>query len=203
MADAYEKFILSISADEYWKRIVESGWLECLPLDKYLELEENVRQAFLRNPLYAHSSLAVTIVDSEFCSEHPYKDLLEELESNSFGQFQPRDIREVWKDDHFEVAFTLDNQLCKFTANNYADYYDDQIIHLINTKITEQGITSQFLTLPASDQCFFFVFVNPDVYRKAQKLKVIPPQKFFLIRDGMISQNLDQYLRTFYEALEK
>lgn len=125
MSDAYEKFILSISVDEYWKRIVESGWLECLPLNKHLELEENIRQAFLRNPLYAHSSLAVTIVDSEFCSEHPYKDLLEELESNSYGQFQPRDIREVWNEDHFKVAFTLDNQLCEFSANNYADYYDD------------------------------------------------------------------------------
>jgi len=204
MKDQYEEFLSQINAEEYWQRVIESGWLEYISDTNHGELEKSVKSAFDENPIYAHTALTTHFIDGEFFSDQPYTDMLTETSKNSFGRFQPRKINEkLLEDGRWEVSFEHEGKAYHFVSQDESDYYDADILTIINTALKDSEKTIRLLTMPPSDQCLHFVFETPEIFRKAEQLRVIPPPMYFLCKEGLTSQNLTDYLSTYYQSLSK
>ncbi len=194
-----------MTADEYWQRVVACGWLDDVPQHEHSELEQSVRQAFEREPLYAWSALTALHFDSE-CIEgldsyFSYKGQLSRLAEASNGVFCPFDIRHEYIGDRIRVSFDLQGKTYTCLTTDYSDYFDIEIFTLINRALQESGEPRRIIELPTVDQCFFLVIVSEASYRQAERLMVVPPPEYFLWRESLSAAEVDEYLAKYYEHL--
>ncbi len=208
MQDKYEAHVTRMTADQYWERIKESGWLSELPEADHDELENDVRETFLYNPVYAWETLAVVSFDSESIhgidpeadSYHAHLVLLAEA---THGVFHPTNIQNEYVDHHIKVSFEHKGDHYEFETPAETTYFNPDLISVINDALKQSGSSKQFISLPATDQMYHFVFVSEQTYRHAEQLMIIPPPEYFVYLRHGSSANVDAYLDEYYDSLSQ
>lgn len=200
MTDQYEQAVSKLSADEYWQRAVESGWLDNMPAEAHAELEKRVREAFVSDPLIAWSAFYAAVFDSEMFEDAAYTVRIEELAKNSYGGFQPENIQEEYLDGPTRISFELKGKTYEYTTQDFGDYFDEEVINVINQALREVGEKRQFHSLPVTDQVYYLVFVTPETYENAERLRLIPPYMYFEYKERSLKK-VEKYLRKYYKKL--
>jgi hypothetical protein len=193
----------------YWQKLHECGWLAEAPSHTHKALQESIKRKFVQNPTHACFSLMTSGFDSECIygtgpENSSYHDMIVLLAKTSYGLFTPSNIRDVADVEHLKIhiSFTMGISDYNISVNSDNDYFDFNVIQLINYALTENGVNNQFIDLPCVDQIFHLVFVSERTYHMAEKLRLIPPPKYFDYKERTDPDKLNNYLEEFYKELD-
>lgn len=176
-----------MNESNFWTTLGEIGWLALLSEAEHVRLQGAVREQFVRDSKYAFYALAVTVFDpeciegtgpNEACS---YYSVLLQLAKASGGCFQPLLI-------HDELDYELGVARVSFEHYGHAysievsyqdDWFQQEVLDLVNRALRESGCDRQFLPLPPCDQTVSLCFVPADVFDRAVRKGLIPEVEFF------------------------
>lgn len=183
MADEFAAAIGGLSADQYWNKLAQSGWVDQLPEQRRAELEADVRAAFDQNPLYAWTALAAVEIDSESLYDIgtdalSYQAHLTALVQASDGVFHPTNLREQLSGENVRISFEHDGRSYAFETALVEDTFDEELLAVINQALADSGTAKRLLLLPTIDQILRFVFVTEPTFQRAITLHVIPPARY-------------------------
>jgi hypothetical protein len=203
LKDIFEKTILQMSPEVYWQKLKQCGWLDETPSQMHEDLMLWIQDAFLRYPIYVFYALTTFHFDAECIygvgeKEPSYYRSLMEFSEISEGVFSPTSIEDFHDRESFRYSVSFVHGRGEYKARVYdSDYFQCEIIELINQAIEEQGSEKRFIDLPNTDQCYNLAFVSPEVFHRAEVAGLIPPYLYFHYKEKK-SQELNEYLENFY-----
>jgi hypothetical protein len=174
--DAFYAAIATTSEDEYWQKIVDSGWLEGMPEREAGRIHAELHQTFLASPEAAMECLTALSIDQTAFAES-YSAVLERLREASWGTFAPGNLSETEADDGSTVlSFTHMGRV--YSARLSSARVDDQkILKLANRALRDAGAERQFAILcrgVLKDDHIRLVFASERAFYKAEDLGVFP-----------------------------
>jgi hypothetical protein len=176
-----------MNKQQYWEALNAIGWFGLLPEDERHRAQNALHHAFDHDPKLAYFSLAVTSFDPEciegdgpdsLCSYHS---VLQQLAEASYGFFTPSHIHDEL-DEVAEVARVQFDHAGHHFAIEVpweSDWFEYDVLVLVNDAIKWSGATVQFMPLPSIDQRVSLALIPPATYRKAVKAGLIPAEDQF------------------------
>jgi hypothetical protein len=167
---------------EFWRRLVEIGWLDAVPIGQRTRLRTAVADFFTRDPRYAFYALAVTSLDPE-CIEGSgpeekcsYYSVVSQLAKASYGKFAPTELRDELdtKAGVARVSFRHGGKIFSCEVPWEDDWFQEPVLDLVNKAIKAGKAEEQFIPLPLCDQTVSLVLVTPALYKKAVSAGLIP-----------------------------
>lgn len=184
---------------EMWRGLEASGWLEDVPAEEHEALRR--RLAASEEPSEAYADLAVIAFDAE-CIDAPgsYADIIRRLADASHGRFKPENVRDTWDDDgHLaHVGFDIGDERFEVHVKIDGDWFQDEVLELVNDALKAVGSPHRFVPLPVPDQIIYGAFVRPETFERATELGVVPSvEEVFAELEAEIAQTAGEV-----EALE-
>ncbi len=177
----------TLSAEEYWNALVETGWLSAIPEDDHDDMRERVLAAHANDKNFTCYALAVTSFDME-CIErvgpdepNSYHGVLTQLGEDSYGAFAPSAIVDALdkKEGVATITFVHDEQTFAGELPYENEWFDPRIIDLINDALELSGEGVRFYPLPFSDHIARLVLIPEVVWRRANEANLIPAGDYF------------------------
>jgi hypothetical protein len=195
--DLFVRALPSLSADAFWKKLQETGWLEGTPPPRRAEFRQRLDALLAEGrPELAAQCLALLHLrvpaydaDREPEPGH-YTRLVQQLAAFTEGQWQPAQLQEEPLDEGL-VWLRFDSGGQRFRAVLVAagpGEADPNLFWLVNIALREAGVDRRFvrlLTVEYEDtQPMAVGFTRGEVYAQAEKLGVVPfysnlPTPFF------------------------
>jgi hypothetical protein len=183
LIERYKATLRTMVADDFVAALIECGWIAELPEMQRDELLQEVRTAFERDRFSAFLALDSFVFDSECIygsgpGNLSYYDRITEIAQYSEGLFTPTDIVDEPRDDGIFVSFRQNEQFYECMVR-YTDYFQKDVLDMINQALSDIGVKKQFIILPPVDQCMYLVFISPETYMQAERQGLIPPPGYF------------------------
>ena len=167
----------SLNAQEIIETLESIGWFSNYQRSEKEDLQIKLINAFAKDPSSAFFTLAVFSFDVECIDGRgDYENIIESLAKSSFGKFNPQNVKD---DFDFEkkvamVSFIYQGKEYSVNVSIEDDWFQFEVIDLINQSLREADYKEQFLSLPARDQSAELVFVSNEIYAVAVSEKIIP-----------------------------
>jgi hypothetical protein len=174
-----------MTADEYWAGLERVGWLAYVPAPQHAELRERIACAMAEHPQFVFLTLSVIGFDGECIMGEggpneplAYYTKLQDFARVSRGRFQPVKIVDHvdWIHRTTFVSFAHNGLAYSWFRPIATDWFQGEVLDLVNKALKESGAKERFIPLPAVDQCWSIAFVPPAVYNKAVRAGLIPTQ---------------------------
>jgi hypothetical protein len=174
--DAFYTSIEGTSEDEYWQRIVDSGWLEGMPPQEAKRIRDELHQTFLAAPELAMDCLTIISIDHTAFAES-YTAVLERLREKSWGVFAPGNVAETeYEDGSISLSFTHMGRV--YSARLSSARVDDvKILKLVNRALRDAGVERQFASLclgVLKDDHIRLAFVSEKAFYRGEELGLFP-----------------------------
>jgi hypothetical protein len=174
--DAFYASIATISEDEYWQKVVDSGWLEGMPGPVAERMRAELFDTFAAAPEQAMESLCSISVDHTAFAES-YTAVLQRLREASWGVFEPGNVSETEADDgSISLSFTHMGRIYSARLSS-ARVDDTKILKLANRALRDAGSERQFAVLclgVLKDERIRLVFVSEKAFYKGEELGLFP-----------------------------
>lgn len=171
-----------MTPDEYLDKLDAIGWFDHLPPGERERIRPQLEKNLQDDPFWAYYALASMCFDTEFVQDEgpesvlSYYWLLEELAASSSGIFKPMNIQD--RLDRYNetayVAFEHHGRSFSVTVPFETDWFEWDVLELVNRAIGESGSKLRFIPLPQGDQIVCLVIQVPDVYGAAVRVGLIP-----------------------------
>jgi hypothetical protein len=150
----------------------EIGWFGGMDNSEKVAIKEKLSKS---ESLYGFlNNLSVYSFDTECIDESgDYVSIIENLADCSAGKFKPTEVSDdidFITTNTSTIKFTHFGKAYSITIPNQNDWFQPEVLDLVNRAIVESGNKEQFLTLPVQDQCAYLVFVDPDIYELANEI---------------------------------
>ncbi len=148
------------------------GWFRSVESIKKKEITGKLLESTnLTNFLY---NLTICSFDTECIVENgDYVSIVKYLAENSSGKFNPTEITDEIDFENTNTAkikFKHNEREYFITVQNQDDWFQPEVLDLVNQAVLDSGSEEQFMTLPIQDQCANLVFVPAETYEMAKKL---------------------------------
>lgn len=174
--DAFYASIEKTSEDEYWQKIVDSGWLEGLPARESERIRHELHQTFLAAPELAMECLSVLSIDHTAFAES-YTAVLERLRGLSWGAFEPGNVTET-EDEDGSTSLSFTHMGRVYSARLSSARIDDvKVLKLVNRALRDAGTERQFAALclgVLKDDHIRLAFVSEKAFYKGEELGLFP-----------------------------
>ena len=172
-----------MNAREFMKQLDKIGWFEEVPAQR-----SRVLSAFKAHKNFY--ALAVTWFDTE-CIEGTgpgrpsYYSKIVEIAESSYGLFAPTAIHDEldWKKEIAHISFEQNGKRFSCDLTLHHDYFNEELLGVINKAIHAGGKMSEFISLPTTDQTLPLALAPPEAYRKAVGLGLIPKMSDLMEED--------------------
>ncbi|MGK7890759.1 MAG: hypothetical protein AB4042_15615 [Leptolyngbyaceae cyanobacterium] len=116
-----------------------------------------------------------------------YTDIICLLAANSDGKFAPTAIIDelVDCDAHYRVGFTHRGQAFEVKVENQSDWFQGEVVDLINQALEATQIPQRFHLIPVLDQIAYLAFLSKPVCDRAQALGLWPSIDELLAENGL------------------
>jgi len=169
---------------QYGDTLNAIGWFELLPATESQRARHALHLAFDRDLTLAYFGLAVTSFDPECIEEAgpesvcSYSSVLRQLADASYGFFTPSHIHDELDKESEVARVQFDHAGHHFAIEVpwESDWFDYDVLVLVNDAIKWSGAAVQFMPLPLVDQTVSLVLIPPSIYRKAVKAGLIPAE---------------------------
>ncbi len=181
----------NLTAQEYWDKLMETGWFEGLPKEhtetrRALTFQkfEQGKQGDALVHLVTYRSL-----DSEFI-DYSYTSILKELQEASFNLFSPRNIKEEIdvENDKLTLSYRFKGKYYRIELRGGYSYgnsraVDCNVFHIVNHSLMEGGSNRVFVQVllgRGSDipyVSYSLAFTTREAYARAQNALILPPDE--------------------------
>jgi hypothetical protein len=198
MIDRYKATLRTMVVDDFVTSLIKCGWVAEIPEHQRDTLLQQVRAQFDKDRWYTFLALGTFSFDSECIygfgpGNSSYYDMMTEIARYSEGFFHPTDIVDERKGDWINVSFRQNKQTyrCRVHAT---DYFQEDVLDVINQAISDAGSEKRFIILPPVDQCMHIVYISYKTYKYAERRGLIPPPEYFCTSPDL----LEDYLRAYW-----
>jgi hypothetical protein len=165
------------TADEYWRRLEDIGWLKNLNPERRDRLRGEMSMYFEKYPNAVYLALATGGFDAECIEESDsYDEVLRDHASAASGAFAPEEIRThaSHASERARIAYRLGGEMFRCSVPCENDTFEPNVHDFINQTLAKAGYPERFFELPAVDQIISLVFVQPGLYQAALRRGLIP-----------------------------
>jgi hypothetical protein len=183
--ESFKATIRELSVEDYWQKLVDIGWVSHVPEDKQASLKSSLEEAFAEPDLvwryHAFYVLRAAAFDAELVQEtgpsrFSYYWVIQHLAESSHGLFCPEGVVDELDaaKETARVSFRHGGQRFEREVPWHSDWFDLQILDLVNEALGASGTEARFIPLPGSDQVLQLVLVPETTYAAAVESGLIP-----------------------------
>lgn len=180
--------------ENYWQRLVNSGWIKDMPETEQEELRLKIDQCVRddQNPIAAlHDISAIQIdvngagLDGQGLGVDAGEKMIRECAEHSFGKFEPSEIVAEMDTEHETVKLGFTHHQTHFEKEvpwkDDSKWLQEEVKDLVNQALEADGTEQRFMDLPATADHpnNGVVFVSENAYEKA-------------VEAGLLSENANQ-----------
>jgi hypothetical protein len=159
----------SMTEEMYWQKLREIGWLNYLSAEEQEDMRPRLRRDLTKGNKWAFLNLNQGGWDGE---DPDYEAILRHLADVSRGVFHPKSI-ELLVNEDVRIRFDHDGRSYTCTVTEEG-WYDDRFLEVVNKSLEDSGAKQRFIVLPSVDQTLGFVFIPPEMYADAVRVRLIP-----------------------------
>lgn len=179
-----------MTPDETLRAARAAGLPDEMSSEAWRALERRVRKAQSDEiPPYlglASVEFDTEAIDGPGVDGGSYTYLLGLIAAGSDGLFEPVGIRDELEegDRFYRVGFTLGERRYEVKVNNQGDWFQPEVLELVNRALAEGGVARRFHVLPVLDQIAYLVFCTTDSFARLVEEGAIPAMDELLEEEG-------------------
>jgi hypothetical protein len=177
----FERKIKKMDFDEFWMKLIETGWINELPQNEIEDRKLKMGGIFYHEPNMALIDLATWFFDCEIIDDSgDYSPIIMNLAEISQGKFCPTNVYDECDFDKGIAIIEFEHKGKKYRKEipYKSTIFENSALEIINSALADAQEEYRFYALPILEMAVYIAFIPEQVYQKAKSYGLVPPDDY-------------------------